>query len=239
MTNNHHASAGPAPSRLAADLERAREEERIRLARAVHDELGQALTGLKMDLSWLKRRLPDACHADRLAAILQKTDAMLALTDTAIAAVRRIATELRPVVLDELGLAPAVEWQAQQFQERTDIRCRVSLGAVDLRGEPATALFRILQEALTNVFRHAQATEVQVALREEAGVVVLEVIDNGKGISDPVPGNGRSLGVVGMRERAAIQGGWLQVGRFPGGGTRVVARLPRGGPAERLREEQR
>jgi signal transduction histidine kinase len=211
---------------LAAELERAREEERARLARMVHDDLGQVLSGLKMDLSWLRRRLAYACRGEQLAALLGKIEAMMALTDGAIRAVRRIASDLRPVLLDELGLVAAIEWQAHDFQQRTDIRCRVSLDNVTLSGEQATALFRILQEALTNVFRHAEATEVHLALREEADGVVLEVVDNGKGIPDAALTDRRSLGLQGMRERAAIVAGTLVIERLPGNGTRVVARAP-------------
>jgi signal transduction histidine kinase len=217
---------------LAAELERIREEERIRLARTVHDDLGQALTGLKMDLSWVRRRLADACTGDHQTALLQKTEAMIALADAAIGTVRRLATELRPVILDQFGLVAAVEWQAQAFEQRTEIRCRLALTPVALQGERATALFRILQEALTNVFRHAEATEVQLALRAEADAVMLEVVDNGKGIPESALADRRSLGLLGMRERAAIVGGTLTVARTPGNGTRVVARVP-------LRAEER
>lgn len=213
-------------SALAADLELIREQERIRLARAIHDDLGQTLTGLKMDLSWLKRHLVDACNGDHLSALLLKTEGMLALADAAILSVRRIATELRPMILDELGLVAAIETQAQEFQKRTEIRCRLALGEVALKGKAATALFRIVQEALTNVMRHAEATEVTLVLRVTATTVILDLSDNGKGISDSALANRGSLGLLGMRERAALVGGTLVIERLPGQGTRIEARVP-------------
>lgn len=214
---------------LAADLERVREEERIRLARAVHDDLGQTLTGLKMDLSWLRRRLSEGCHCDHLPELLEKTAAMITLTDAAIKSVRRIATELRPVILDEFGLVPAIEWQAQEFHQRTNVPCELDLADVPLKGECTTALYRILQEALTNVLRHAAATRVWLSLKADAECVVLEIADNGKGVPDQALRDRQSLGLLGMRERAAIVGGTLEVARRPGNGTRVVARVPRPG----------
>jgi signal transduction histidine kinase len=173
----------------------------------------------------MRRRLTEACSGDHRAA-LHRVEGMLALTDSAIAVVRRIATELRPVLLDEFGLAPAVELQTQDFEKRTEIPCRLSLDNVVLKGDRATALYRILQEALTNVSRHAGATAIHIVLKEEADAVLLEVADNGMGIPDAALTDRRSLGLLGMRERAALVGGTFRAERTPDGGTRVVARVP-------------
>jgi signal transduction histidine kinase len=207
-----------------------REQERIRLAREVHDELGQALTGLKMDLAWIQRRLAEAQGQQERGWLTGRLAAMTALVDSTLAAVRRIATELRPGVLDELGLAAALEWLVEGFERRTGIRCHLLLGPGDLRHLErgrATAVFRIAQEALTNVARHAEATEVRVRLCVDAADVSLEVADNGKGIDRTGgPPGPASLGLLGMRERAAHFGGELTVLGAPGAGTRLTARLP-------------
>jgi signal transduction histidine kinase len=165
---------------LAAHLQSVREEERTRVAREIHDELGQALTAIKLDLTALLRDLPtDQEPAGR------HCQSILKLLDEAIQSVRRIATDLRPGVLDDLGLVAAVEWAAEEFQARTGIQCRVSLPDVDIAMDPerATALFRIFQETLTNVARHANATQVNVRLVQN-GDLSLEVRDDGKGIAE-------------------------------------------------------
>jgi len=148
---------------LSVYLQYVREDERIRISRQVHDELGQALTGLKMDLYWLANRLPKT-----LKAVQAKTKAMSAHIDTTIQTVRRISTELRPGILDGLGFAPALEWQAQEFQRRTGLRCRVTSSVTErcFDQDVNTAFFRIFQETLTNVIRHANAKRVEVVLRE-------------------------------------------------------------------------
>ena len=208
---------------LAARLERVREDERTRVAREIHDELGQALTAIKLEFTALLRDLP----ADE-GPVSQRSQSILKLLDEAIQSIRRIATELRPGILDDLGLAAAVEWVAEEFQARTGTKVHVSLPGVDIAmdRERATALFRILQETLTNVARHANATQVQVRLAKENGDLLLEVRDNGKGLSEEQLSGGKSLGFLGMRERASMLGGEITISGIPGKGTTVSVRLP-------------
>jgi len=207
---------------LAARLQSAREDERAHIAREVHDELGQALTGLKLDLAWLKPRLRDQ------AALLERVHAVVGRIDGTIDAVRRIATELRPSVLDHLGLVAAVEWQAQEFEKLTGVVVRLSLSsagpAVD--GTVATTVFRMLQETLTNVARHAAATSVEIVLEVRHEAITLRVADNGRGISATERTNPHSLGLVGLRERAIACAGELVIEGRPGEGTIVTVRIP-------------
>jgi two-component system sensor histidine kinase UhpB len=208
---------------LAARLQSVREEERTRVARQIHDELGQALTGIKLESAYLIRDLPAEAkqHSIRASSIAK-------LADETIQAVRRIATELRPGILDDLGLAAAVEWVAQEFQARTGTKVQLTLPVVDLAidRERSTALFRILQEILTNVARHANATQVNVRLVKERGSLILEAHDNGKGVTKEELSAGRSLGILGMRERALLLGGDLAVWGSPAEGTTVFVRVP-------------
>ena len=205
---------------LAARVQNVREEERTRVAREIHDELGQALTAIKIDLS--------AVLGGRPTNGKKQSESILKLVDEAIQSVRRIATELRPVVLDELGLVAAVDWASEEFQARTGIKCRLDLPQDDVVNEPerATALFRIFQETLTNVARHANATQVYVRLAKEDGNLTLEVHDNGKGVSDVQLSAASSLGILGMRERALLLGGELSISGAAGMGTTVIARIP-------------
>ncbi len=211
---------------LASHLEAAREEERAHIAREIHDEFGQALTALKLDLAWLARHLP--ADKDQLA----KIDGMSDLIDDTVQTVRRIATELRPGILDDLGLPAAIEWQAEEFARRTGIACQVWLSheELDLERALATALFRILQEALTNVARHAGATQVTITLEQRAGEVggelVLAIYDNGRGITESQANNSISLGILGMRERARTWGGTMSLHGPAGQGTQLVVRIP-------------
>ncbi|HET8624147.1 MAG TPA: histidine kinase [Gemmatimonadales bacterium] len=210
---------------LAARLQSVREDERTRISREVHDELGQALTGLRLDLSWLKSRLKDKPElADRVQSVVTRIDGTI---DT----VRRIATELRPSVLDHLGLVAAVEWQAQEFEKRTGITVRLELSsahpAVD--DARATTVFRILQESLTNVARHAHADHVDIALALGPDAVTLQVADDGRGISEAERTAVRSLGLVGMRERAIACGGECTIEGRVARGTNVVVRIPLAG----------
>jgi len=215
---------------LAARLESVREEERTHLSREIHDELGQVLTGLKMDLAWLDRRLPeagDSAVTDGDAAPLHaKIASMSQQLDATIHAVRKIATDLRPGVLDSFGLKAAIEWQTQEFQKRAGIRCACVCQIEDETLDPqrSTAVFRILQEALTNVARHAGATRVNVTLKERAGHLILVVRDNGRGIVMHDRVQTQSLGLVGMQERALLLGGDLKI--KGGKGTTVTVRLP-------------
>lgn len=208
---------------LTAHVEQVREDERTRISREIHDELGQLLTSLKIDLSWVGQRLPG--DQETLRA---KVRSMGALIDTTIQSVRRIAGELRPGLLDDLGLTAAIEWQVEEFQSRTGILTRLT--AEPSEPEPdrkhSTALFRILQEALTNVARHARATAVRIHLKADAERFILEVIDNGKGIAPQALADRRSLGLLGMRERALLLGGEVAIVGRPGHGTTITVVLP-------------
>jgi PAS domain S-box-containing protein len=210
---------------LAARLQSVREDERTRISREVHDELGQALTGLRLDLSWLRGRLKDRPElAERVHSAVTRIDGTI---DT----VRRIATELRPSVLDHLGLLAAVEWQAQEFEKRTGIPVRLELSSAHpaLDDARATTVFRILQESLTNVARHAGANRVHIALALGLDAVTLRVADDGRGISEAERTSLRSLGLVGIRERAIACGGECTIEGHVGQGTTVNARIPLGG----------
>lgn len=215
---------------LASRMASVKEEQAMRISREIHDELGQALTGLKMDLAWLSKRLAGADEMPPAAALQEKIRFMTVLADTMIRTVRRIASELRPDVLDDLGLVAAIEWQAQEFQVRTGTRCEFAVRpqAVKVDNARSTALFRIVQEILTNAARHAKATKVVISLREAAGQLVLEVSDNGKGITDREITDTKSLGLVGMRERALAVGGDVHIQGSPGNGTTVTVRIPTG-----------
>ena len=208
---------------LAGYLEDAREKERTFIAREIHDEFGQALTALKMDLAWLAKRLP----ADR-DSLRAKVGSMSELVDTSIQMVRRIATDLRPGVLDHLGLVASIEWQAQEFAKRADFECQLDLTDRELSLDEGllTAIFRIFQETLTNVARHAEATLVRVALREDGDELVLVVQDNGKGITESQITRPKSLGLIGMQERARSWGGRVTFQAKPGQGTTVILRVP-------------
>jgi signal transduction histidine kinase len=189
----------------------------------VHDELGQSLTGLKMDLYWLSSRVPR-----QLRELHEKAKSMSAHIDSTIQTVRRISTELRPGILDDLGLVAALEWQAAEFQKRTGIRCEVAseLKQTMLNEELNTAFFRIFQEILTNVIRHAKATKVTVEIRRIRGQLMLTVEDNGRGISEGEISNTKSIGLLGMRERAALLGGKIFFSGVRGQGTTVTVRIP-------------
>jgi signal transduction histidine kinase len=208
---------------LSVYLQHVREEERMRISRAVHDELGQALTGLKIDLSWLSSRLPK-----QLNPLLEKARNMSSHIDETIQTVRRISTELRPGILDHLGLVAAIEWQANEFQTRTGIQCRFAhaLDRTILDENLNTAFFRIFQETLTNVIRHANATGVEVDLYDEEGQLILEVRDNGRGITREQIFNMKSIGLLGMRERAGLLGGEVRISGTPKKGTKVTISIP-------------
>lgn len=209
---------------LFLHLQHVREEERIRIAREVHDELGQSYTGLKLQLTWLAGRLPK-----EMKLLRAKIHEMAEGIDEAIHAVRRIATELRPGLLDTAGLPAALEWQTNVFQKQTGIRCRVKLALRDgtMDQKLNTAFFRIFQETLTNIIRHANATKVEVRFVESAEHYILEVKDNGRGISESEILNTKSMGLIGMSERAALLGGEVRLRGAPGKGTTVTVRIPR------------
>jgi len=207
--------------RLAAHLISVREEERAHIAREIHDELGQVLTGLKMEVTWLAKRLKEK-------PLVEKTDSMCKLIDTTVQTVRKIATGLRPEMLDDMGLVAAVAWQAKEFQKRTGIRCRAKLPpeSVKLDVDVSTTMFRIFQEILTNVARHSRATRVDLELSVNEERVALDVIDNGVGIAEAELNGKKSLGLLGMHERALLFGGEVKITGTPGHGTRVSVSIP-------------
>ena len=208
---------------LSIHVEALREEERTTIAREIHDELGQMLTALKMDLIWLKRRL-----TDEQTLLLHKVASMESLIDTTLGSVKRLATDLRPGLLDDLGLSAAIEWQAGEFQQHTNIPCDVSIDPEEIivNETLSTAIFRIFQEALTNVARHAQATHVYVLLRQDVTTLMLEVKDNGKGITTAQIANLTSFGLVGIRERVQFLGGQVTFQGVPNRGTTVTVMVP-------------
>jgi signal transduction histidine kinase len=209
---------------LAERLQWVREEDRKRVARDLHDQIGQILTAIKMDMTWMIRHLPES-EGEVLARLTES----IQLINDGVKSVRTICSGLRPGVLDDLGLAAAIEWQASEFAARNGIRCEVSVPAVDLHldGDRATAAFRIFQECLTNVIRHAQAESVRVSLCQEEENILLVVEDDGIGFceSDLLNSLG-SLGLLGMKERAQFCGGDVQISSLPGHGTTVAVRVP-------------
>ena len=213
---------------LAVRLESVREEERTRIALEVHDVLGQALTGLKLDVAWVHKRITESIESARHAAVLARLDSARELLDSTIQSVRDIATTLRPGVLDELGLEAAVEWQAQEFQQRTGIACDTTIKPrnMALSPEQSTAIFRIFQEVLTNVARHAHATNVDIRLEQSGEQVILQVGDNGKGISSVEQSGPKSFGLLGMRLRAQQQGGSFDIQGMAGTGTTITVNIP-------------
>ena len=222
ITERRQAEESRRVRELAAHLQSARETERTHVAREIHDELGQALTGLKLEVSFLSRK---AAHDPQMR---ERLDGVTHMIDGTIASVRRIATDLRPQILDELGLLEAIRWLAREFEHRTQIPCTVELPESPLEwcADRATAMFRILQEALTNVARHAgaQSVEVRVACRDDHGV--LEVADDGSGITENQAEGSRSFGLLGMRERARMYGGVLRVDRRQPRGTQLTVTMP-------------
>ncbi|HEU4835535.1 MAG TPA: PAS domain S-box protein [Pyrinomonadaceae bacterium] len=214
---------------LSARLRSAREEEGTRIAREIHDELGGVLTGLKWDLEKIDNTLNSSDDA-RLSEIRERIHSMTTLIETTINSVRRIASELRPGVLDDLGLVAAIEWQIEQFQLRSGLKCHWTnlASEIELNRERATAVFRILQEILTNVLRHARAANLYVKLKRNKHYFELEVRDDGQGITETQIMNTQSLGLLGMKERALLIGGEVRITGKEGGGTTVVVRVPIG-----------
>ena len=207
--------------------EQAREEERRRLARELHDELGHALFGLKMHIAWLQTRMKALPSADS-ADIHERLPAMLDLVERSVRTVNEIVTDLRPPALDQLGLIAALEWQAESFARRSGLRCRfVGTGDVDeLDAGRATAVFRMFQEMLTNVERHARASRVNVVVRRLNDRLSVRVRDNGRGVHLEKVAAPDSFGLLGMRERALLLGGNLTIRSAPRRGTTVVATIP-------------
>lgn len=208
---------------LSTHLQTVREEERTHISREIHDELGQALTALKMDLYWLNSKLP----TDQ-KSLIKKTKSMLQLLDKTIQSVKRISTDLRPGLLDDLGLVAAIEWQTGEFQNRTGIKCKFSFNSDDIviDQDMATALFRIFQESLTNVARHAKASSVQVNLKCDNNNIMLQVKDNGIGITEAQISDARSFGLIGMRERVHPFGGKVVIQAKKDKGTTLSVTIP-------------
>jgi signal transduction histidine kinase len=207
---------------LSTHLQAVREEERTRIARKIHDDMGQALTALKIDVSWLNKKLPNDPDSIR-----EKLQSMVTLINETIETVHNVSEDLRPGILDDFGLAAAIEWQAEAFQKRTGVECRTSTppDEFDLSKEKSTNLFRIVQESLTNIIRHANATEVEIKLSEKEGILVLEIQDNGKGISDAAITHPRSFGLIGIKERVHSLGGEVNIVGTPNGGTRIMVKM--------------
>jgi len=213
---------------LSASLSSAREAEGTRIARELHDEMGSALTSLKWDLESIEKSCSEAGNQAASSNIREKIAGMTKVIDTTLDAVLRISSDLRPTILDDLGLLEAIEWQAQQFEARTGIACQVDslVENVDLSREKATAVFRVLQEALTNVLRHAHATRVNITIAEEEAVFAFELRDNGRGITEEEKTGSRSLGLIGMRERANLVGGTIEITGNGERGTVLTLRVP-------------
>jgi hypothetical protein len=203
----------------------AREQEKHRIARELHDELGQALTMLQMDVAWCKAKAP---HGE--SEFAARLDRMQALLKSTVAATRRIAADLRPLLLDDLGIVPAVEWLAENFTQRTGVPCRLTIGAPDLEldGLQATAVFRIVQESLTNIAKHARAADAEVSIVQDGDSLVIRVSDDGDGFATQDPRKPGSFGLVGLRERAALLRGEATITSGAGEGTTIEVRLPFG-----------
>jgi PAS domain S-box-containing protein len=209
---------------LAERLQWVREEDRKQVARDLHDQIGQILTAIKMDMMWMTRHLPES-----ETVVLARLKESIQLINDGVKAVRAICSGLRPGVLDDLGLAAAIEWQASEFASRNGVLCQVTVPPVDLHldGDRATATFRIFQECLTNVIRHAQAKSVRVDLCQEEESILLVVEDDGIGFCESGFSNSLgSLGLLGMKERAQFCGGDVQISSSPGKGTTVTVRVP-------------
>jgi PAS domain S-box-containing protein len=213
---------------LADRLLKTREEEATRIARELHDQFGRYLTTIKMDVRSIERDLTGELTSDVARVLREKAQTIGQTVDETVQAVREIATQLRPGLLDDLGLAAAIEWQAKDFQKRSAILCALTLPEDDprLSRDQATAIFRIFQEILTNVARHAQATQVWVHLGDEQDAIVLEVEDNGVGISPTQLAERGSLGLLGIRERVGAFGGAVEIVGSKGQGTTVTVRMP-------------
>ena len=209
---------------LSARVLEAREDEKAHIARELHDELGQLLTALKMDLGWLRERTPAE------AEIQSRMKEMGELLDRTVSSTRRISADLRPLMLDDLGLADAAQWLVEDFSRRSGVKCEIRVpqgtGFADLSRAVSTAVYRAVQESLTNIGRHAGARNAWVMLALEDGELQVEVEDDGRGIAPEDLAKARSLGLRGMRERVAYLGGGLEIMRAPRGGTRLRLRMP-------------
>ncbi len=213
---------------LSAHLQTIREEERAYISREIHDQLGQMLTAMNIDLAVIEKQLLKPDIPSTVAVVIEKVRYLSGMVESTIQRMRRLALELRADILDNLDLDEALEWQVKEFQARTGIRCDLSMQAKPIIiDEPrAIALFRMFQESLTNILRHAHASKVVIRLQVQNGKVILEIRDNGKGIEEKDLRGIRSLGIIGMRERAAHFGGEVRFLGVPGQGTTVTVELP-------------
>jgi len=209
--------------KLTGHLQNIREEERTHIAREIHDELGQQLTVLKMDVSWLNKKIGNTDDA-----IKEKMKSLLTMLDETVKSVRRISSELRPSLLDDLGLGAAMEWQLTEFEKRAGIKTRFTHKGEDdkLPESVKTALFRILQESLTNVARHSGAKSVEVSFVRDADSCSLSITDNGKGFDKEKAADKRTLGILGMKERTSMIGGTYEIASASGKGTTVTVKIP-------------
>ena len=208
---------------LGAAAHQAREQEKNRIARELHDELAQGLTALQMDVAWCREKLPPGQDS-----LINKLERMETLLDTTVKATRRIASDLRPLMLDDLGLLPAVEWLVENFTQRTGVPCElaVSTSDLDLHGTHTTAVFRIIQESLANVAKHAKASRAEVSIEQTDVDITISVRDDGLGFTPEDPRKPHSFGLVGLRERAHLLGGEAAISSSPGKGTNIEVRLP-------------
>ncbi len=207
---------------LASHLQDIREEERSTMAREIHDELGQQLTGLKMDIAWLQRKLKTENEP-----VLQKLKSSLELADVTINTVRRISSELHPSILDDLGLAEAIDWYGKEFYKRTGIRVLFQSNLHSpIQPKASIAFYRIFQEALTNVARHAEATQVESLLLKVDDQLILSITDNGKGFNISDNKGKKSLGLLSMKERVTMLNGWHELESQPGQGTKIRVKVP-------------
>lgn len=208
---------------LTTHLDSVREEERANISRMIHDELGQALIALKMDICWLRKGLDD-----RQNALLDVTDSMLGVVDDTFKKVRWISTVLRPRWLDDLGLSDTMKWLVEEFQEMTEIKCKITVSRkLDLDKQLSTGIYRIFQEAMTNIFRHSKASQVWVSLKQNGNAILLRVDDNGVGISEKYIANPKSFGIIGMRERAQSLGGNFTITGAKNQGTSICVTIPK------------
>jgi signal transduction histidine kinase len=208
---------------LASHLQTIREEERTAIAREIHDELGQVLTVLKIQITLLSNKLRED-QQELKDKIISVSD----MIDDTVEKVQRITAKLRPDILDELGLIPAIEWQAQEFQKVTGIKCSITVPGEELilNDEKSTAVFRIFQEALTNIMRHSKAKLISISIQKKKDLLLLKIKDNGVGVAEEQLKDFKSLGIIGMKERALILGGEVTIEGTPGKGTEVIVEIP-------------
>jgi PAS domain S-box-containing protein len=209
---------------LALAAHCAREQEKARIAREMHDELGQLLTALKMDISWLNGKLPEMEHS-----IEKKLSSMQNMLDRTVAVTRRISSDLRPLILDDLGLVAALEWITQSFTEHSGVRCKLCIPKPDaliLNDLYATVIFRIVQESLTNISKHAKASQVEVTIEQKEGYIILKIHDDGIGFSPNTARKPNSYGLLGLKERTNLLGGTIIIHSLPGQGTAIQVHIP-------------